>query len=76
MRFARLTHILFQQAEALGDQFLAALGVNTSHLSQKGEKEDKKAPIWQTARKPKEQARSFRCTDYAKWKSMTRCVNR
>lgn len=27
MRFARLTHILFQQAEALGDQFLAALGV-------------------------------------------------
>src|SRR5216683_6169046 len=24
----------------------------------------------------KKNSRSFRCTDYAKWKSMTRCVNR
>ena len=31
----------------------ATLVVNTSHLSQKGEREDKKAPIWQNTRKQK-----------------------
>jgi DNA-directed RNA polymerase specialized sigma54-like protein len=52
-----------------------ALEVNTSHLKPKGGKrrqESSKSGILPESKKP----RSFRCTDYAKWKSMTRCVNR
>src|SRR2546421_3053646 len=39
--------------------YLAPTRGNTSHLSQKGEKADKKAPIWHTARKRKDDSKEL-----------------
>src|SRR6266496_612073 len=53
------------------------LAVNTSHLSQKGGKTRQESSISGILpERKKKNPRSFRCTDYAKWMSMTRCVNR
>src|SRR5207248_3992082 len=42
----------------------------------RGKKKTRKLPSGILPESTKQKTRSFRCTDYAKWKSMTRCVNR
>jgi hypothetical protein len=51
-------------------------GQYISLKDKRGKTKTRKLPIWHTTRKQKEKPRSFRCTDYAKWIWMTRCVNR
>ncbi len=51
----RLVGTLASPMVALGEQDGGDPRVNTSHLSQKEETEDKKAPIWHTTRKKNKQ---------------------
>jgi WD40 repeat protein len=50
------------------------LVLNTSHLRHKEEQKTRKLPSGILPESKKR--RSFRCTDDATWRSMTRCVNR